>query len=608
MLTEAFIASISAPSKPNTGVAKDAGIFLHEFQPLPAQRGLFKKSVTPPNCLAVSAAHIFAAQAEKAVVHVYNREQGTQEAIVPFPERIHSLALAASDTVLLLGTESGRVLLWETCTGRLVSTPTSHLQQVTALAADPTSNFFLSGSTDSIIHVWSLPALLSFSLDTIRTPIHTLSIHRGPINALITGHSASFANIAISASQDNSAIVWDYQSGKALRTYLLEATPISLSLDPADRAFYASYEDGSIQTIDFFDHPAQQDSATSTLRDPTLSHRPIQPSPKTRFNTSSAQNLGPALSQALSYDGTTLLTGHSSGGVATWEIAKRKYITTLATLPGPVTNLLLLPPTGFPSPPSLSHGPNFKVAAVVKPRLGAGNQADGDGGVPGGYTVNIQLRNQLNTPPISATTAHAAAARISEFEIALTHPTFPAELLNAGLVELAAYSAVPVPADFMALAASEAQMGAGVQSDGSGCGAGNGRVMESPVAQIKEMRAQLGALQRVQKATFKQLAELREERAWWIEKEERREARKRRRAARRREGLELGGEKVGNGSCKEVDGGAEEDEDEDEEMDNGDEEMGDESESEEVDSSSSDDDEELGDLEKSSGSEDSGVD
>ena len=113
MLTEHFYASISAHTKPNTGVTKDAGIFFHEFQPLAAQRHVFKKSATPPSCLAVSASHVFAAQAEKAVVHVYNREKGNQEAIVPFPERVHSAALVAKDTVLLLGTESGRILLWE---------------------------------------------------------------------------------------------------------------------------------------------------------------------------------------------------------------------------------------------------------------------------------------------------------------------------------------------------------------------------------------------------------------------------------------------------------------------------------------------------------------
>ena len=117
MLTEHFVAAIAAPTKPNTGVTKDAGIFVHEYQPLSAPRHVFKKSATAPNGIAVSSSHVFAAQADKAIVHVYSREKGNQEAIVPFPERIHSIALAAQDTVLLLGTESGRVLAWEVSHG-----------------------------------------------------------------------------------------------------------------------------------------------------------------------------------------------------------------------------------------------------------------------------------------------------------------------------------------------------------------------------------------------------------------------------------------------------------------------------------------------------------
>ena len=113
MLTEQFVAAISASTKPNTGVTKDAGIFVHEFQPLVAQRHVFKKSATAPNGVAVTSSHIFAAQADKAIVHVYSREKGNQEALVPFPERIHSIALAAQASVLLLGTEGGRILVWE---------------------------------------------------------------------------------------------------------------------------------------------------------------------------------------------------------------------------------------------------------------------------------------------------------------------------------------------------------------------------------------------------------------------------------------------------------------------------------------------------------------
>jgi len=113
MLSEHFVASIAAPVKAPSTSAKDTGIFQYQWQPLVSQDCSFKKSATPKNCLAVSETHIFAAQADKASVHVYNRERNNQEAVVPFPERISSLALAANDSVLVLGTIEGRILFWE---------------------------------------------------------------------------------------------------------------------------------------------------------------------------------------------------------------------------------------------------------------------------------------------------------------------------------------------------------------------------------------------------------------------------------------------------------------------------------------------------------------
>lgn len=116
MLTETFLASTLDPEKSSNSVS--TGIHIHDLQPLPGLKSIFKKSSTHPNCLAVSPSHIFAAQAEKAVIHVYSRERNNQEAIVPFPDRIHSIALAgASDGAgtLILGTAGGGVRLWEVC-------------------------------------------------------------------------------------------------------------------------------------------------------------------------------------------------------------------------------------------------------------------------------------------------------------------------------------------------------------------------------------------------------------------------------------------------------------------------------------------------------------
>lgn len=114
MLTESFVASTLNPEKSSNTVA--TGIHHHDFQPIPALKSTFKKSSTAPNCLAVHPTHVFAAQADKAVVHVYSRERNNQEAVVPFPERIHSIVLAGESDgagILVLGIEGGSVILWE---------------------------------------------------------------------------------------------------------------------------------------------------------------------------------------------------------------------------------------------------------------------------------------------------------------------------------------------------------------------------------------------------------------------------------------------------------------------------------------------------------------
>ena len=114
MLAESFLAATITPEKPANNTT--LGIHIHDLQPLPALRSTFKKSSSNPNCVAVSRTHIFAAQADKAVVFVYSRERNHQEATVPFPERIHSIALAGERDgagILALGTEGGSVILWE---------------------------------------------------------------------------------------------------------------------------------------------------------------------------------------------------------------------------------------------------------------------------------------------------------------------------------------------------------------------------------------------------------------------------------------------------------------------------------------------------------------
>ena len=130
------------------------------------------------------------------------------------------------------------------------------------------------------------------------------------------------------------------------------------------------------------------------------------------------------------YDGTTLISGHENGKIHTWEIAKGRYKSTLHDYSLPVTNLIMLPPTGWPNPKI----PHMKLQQVVKPRYESTFSAEpgvgGTGGVPLHYTITASF-------PASLPLSHASTMADAAFQEALTHPCFPTSWLEEGFTAFA---------------------------------------------------------------------------------------------------------------------------------------------------------------------------
>ena len=374
MLIEQFIASSRTPPAPpagNTPQLKDAGIFVHQFQPQPALQHTFKKSQSEKNCVEFNDTHVFAAQTGKAVVNVYSRDTGKQEAIIPFPERIRCLSLANDDTILVLGTEAGQIQLWEIYTGRIVTAPQSHLQAVTVLATDIQGHFLLTGSPDALVVCWCVGDIMSFpslhmpgmAPDEPVKPRHTLTGHSAGITSLVFGNGSSPNNVAFSAAEDKTIAVWDYQGGVQLRTILLSDVPRCLALDPADRAIYTGFDDGSVQRVDFFDAY----TIVNSLHDPEHKSAPLQPPASSRWHDAaidSAETPSKAtLSISLSYDATILLSGHENGAINKWDVATGRFAGAIAQYNGaPVTNI------HFECPEMLKPKQSWRGVTVVKPR------------------------------------------------------------------------------------------------------------------------------------------------------------------------------------------------------------------------------------------------
>lgn len=432
MLIESFIAAtLNANKAPahTSAALKDVGIFLHEIQPQSTFRQGYKKSSSRAGCVAVSDSHIFAAQADKAVVNVYSRDRGNQEATVPFPERIHSLVFARGASILVLGTEGGRLILWEVATGRLTTSAAAHLEPVSSLCITPNTEYIISASADTSVHVWSLAQLISFmqlggtygAEDTSKSPVRTFSGHRAAITAVACGHSGVTTNFAITSSEDGTCYIWHIETCQILRTLLLPSTATSVAVDPADRVIYFGCQDGQIQAWDLFRHAKK--SSISEI-DPA-GMAPIQLSPKDSWAVPS-KDIGAANCLALSYDGTFLLSGHSTGTVTRWDVAKHRIMNEVAKLGQPVTNIEMLSPTGLLN----QKGPGYSIINVVKPKLEfTSSSENGTCDVPPKYNLDVMI------------TRESGQLEKDDIENAITGPGISSNLLDEALRALSAGSA-----------------------------------------------------------------------------------------------------------------------------------------------------------------------
>ncbi|KPI36860.1 Pre-rRNA-processing protein crb3/ipi3 [Cyphellophora attinorum] len=418
MLTGSLIAAtltVNAPSQHLAASLKDVGVFQYDIQPQTTLRTGFKKSSTNPRCLAVSRAHIYAAQATKAVVHVYSRQKGNLEATVPFPDRIHSVAFAEAAQVLILGTDDGKLVLWEVGTGRITTSSASHLQAVTQLRVTPDNDLILSGSPDTTVQIWSLSQLLSFSSsahsysgEASNVPINTFENHRNPITALSCGNSRSSTNFAVSAAADSTCHIWQIQSCQILRTVLLPAAPMCIAIDPADRAAYLGDESGSISHIDLIE--LGQSTVTSGE-----SGRLTDIGKQKQWTTSS--NAGSMHCLDVSYDGTYLVSGHTHGDLLRWDVAKHKVMSDVSKLGQPISNVQILRPEGLPEATPVS----FDIVEVTKPRLEFAAQSDsGSTNIPATYKLHASLRGKRQ----SETNAVA---------LAMTTDGWPSSILDAAV-------------------------------------------------------------------------------------------------------------------------------------------------------------------------------
>ena len=306
-----------------------------------------------------------------------------------------------------------------------------------------------------------------------------------------------------------------------LHTFLLSSPALCLALDPADRACYAGYEDGGIQFIDFY----KSSGPLQMLRNPALQSTPTQPPFEERWRLPASSEGQEALCLQTSYDGTSILSGHKNGKVHTWDVGRGRYGNELADHDHTITNLLVLPPTGFPNP-KIRH---LRLKQVIKPKYEnsfATDTGGSSGGVPIDYMLTAQFTSNL---PLSV--KRGTVER--DFEDALCHPSFPTELLEEGIAAFAGGSSL-----------SQKRAQDPLNNDVDESNSETGPAMKKLQAENDLLKAQLAEAMARHRATIHENMVL--EKQKWKQKEEERikGERKKRRRLRRIAAAEIARKKV----------------------------------------------------------------
>ena len=253
--------------------------------------------------------------------------------------------------------------------------------------------------------MWTLPQLLDLDARADHEPVQTLSNHRAAVTSLVVSDSTNpETSICISASKDKTCVIWNYQTGEALRTLLFQSPPLCVCLDPCARAVFVSTEDGSVFAVEMFG-----DKALLGPRSEGLSSSAVQVTTPLGI---AEPNDGPASCIAPSFDGTTLITGHTKGKILQWSLASDGHPTRVSDLNASVTNIVFSP--------LLSGKKTSSLQTVVKP-----TRAERQ------YTYTAQLE----TPQASET----------RFGRLLNGTGFPAEVLEAAALDLQQATPTPTP-------------------------------------------------------------------------------------------------------------------------------------------------------------------
>jgi WD40 repeat protein len=121
--------------------------------------------------------------------------------------------------------EGDRILLWDLATGAYRESR-GHTHLVNSLTFSPDGNYFISGSFDRTIRIWSAD-----TGQEIRTLGHTRTGSIGEVGGVLSVSYSPDGRQIVSCSDDKTIKIWDASSGSVIRTISANCSKVSYCPD-----------------------------------------------------------------------------------------------------------------------------------------------------------------------------------------------------------------------------------------------------------------------------------------------------------------------------------------------------------------------------------------
>lgn len=300
--------------------------------------------------------YIAVAQFKKPVIHMYS--WGRQQPVMQFhlQEISTSLASDPQSTLLVAGSRTGRITIWDVQSGMLLVSWGAHFQSISRLVISACGSFLVSAADDGTVKVWDVCLIInssgkegsSFSSAYMTgksiLPFRSHSLHTLPVKDLVIYGSAREGSLrVITSSMDRSVVAYDVFSATETVKLVFPSAISAVVCSVGEDVLFAGSSDGKIFIVDLNERAVAVSAAHAEIACFGISTYQSSASRNEGFMTIDAHN-GPITSLAVSTDCVTLISTATDGTFKLWDTLTRQCLRESKPIGKAVlTNVMVLP-------------------------------------------------------------------------------------------------------------------------------------------------------------------------------------------------------------------------------------------------------------------------